>query len=65
MSAAPHFTAVIEVTKVTPEFTEATRYDGALVHPRVVTDVARVVVRATDLDELKARVTTHVELVAE
>lgn len=64
-----HYTAVLEVTKVTEPFIEKKNQGSynaeEISHPREAREIAKVVIRADTLKNLKERVTAHVELVAE
>lgn len=64
MSAAQHFTAVLEIhrtTVTTP--TAASRYDKAEPPTREVADVARVVIRSATLAGLQEKIAAHAALI--
>lgn len=62
-----HFTAVIEVHEVDEgEEPKVDQYNSAKLipgRPRIVKDVARIVVRADDLDRLKEKIAAHADLI--
>lgn len=62
-----HYTALIEITKTSPEKREPTSGYNATpkVTPRSVTEVTRVVVRSTELFKLVEKIKAHVDLVEE
>lgn len=64
---AEHFTAIIEINRVdegTPE--EHDQYGKVRPgRPRDVKDVARLVLRASDIEGLKAKIASHVALIEE
>lgn len=59
-----HYTAVIEIKQTTIS-TKSGKYSEPDVEERGVTDVARIVVRASDLEALRTKVSAHVALVEE
>lgn len=69
--SAPHYTAVLEVTKTTPPAPPTTTYRDsrhpapADPSPRSVSEVARVVIRAASLEALVAKVGAHAALIEE
>lgn len=63
---APHYTATVSVTKTIPEHIV---YNERGYEPRTiqrdVVELGKVSIRASSLDELKAKVIEHTKLVAE
>ena len=60
-----HFTALIEVIEVTPShFIEAGYNSEKINVPRDTEEVAKVVVRASTLEELSAKVIQHMQVIA-
>jgi len=64
VSVSTHYTAVLEISKVTNSTEERDRYNNlTTAGGREVAEVARVVVRADNLEGLVAKVVTHAELI--
>lgn len=64
-TADEHYTATLEVTKtIGPQQPKNARgYDEGPKKERKVTEVARIVVRAEKLADLKTKIAKHVELI--
>lgn len=60
-----HYTAVVQLEKVTTTEAEIDNYTRQIKTPatREVAEVARIVVRDTDLDRLTERVSQHIDLI--
>jgi hypothetical protein len=64
--ADTHYTAVVEVQKVTNTAEARDRYNNLTTHAsRDVSEVARVVVRADSLEALVTKVKSHADLIVE
>jgi hypothetical protein len=64
--ADTHYTAVVEVQKVTVSTEKRDRYNAITEHAgRDVSEVARVVVRADSLEALVTKVKSHADLIAQ
>lgn len=64
MSAAQHYTAVLEIQRTTVTTpTSASRYDKAEPPTREVVEVARVVIRSATLEDLREKIAAHAALV--
>lgn len=60
-----HYTATIEVTKTTDSYQPKNPrgYEEGKRVDRKVREVARIIVRGDDLDQLKAKLSKHIELI--
>ncbi|QIG58529.1 hypothetical protein PQE18_gp51 [Arthrobacter phage DrSierra] len=65
MSASTHFTAVLSIEKATTTTPPAERYAKAEAPARVVSEVAKLVIRAGTIEALRAKVAAHVALIEE
>lgn len=65
--AQPHYTAVVEITKTTPAQPAPSGGGRGLAIPveREVAEVARLVIRAASVAQLREKVAAHVALVEE